>query len=140
MIKNIWRTFLQAKTVVQCLTALQERDLDSAKQLYSQFEESPRSRHIALGGRIKMMEEDLEGAKVYFERAASVASRKKDKRNQYVLAYCSFYLSHMKNDGRHEELRSKALSLRPSRHLFNTLPLAPKNWDEKDVRERRSAW
>tara|TARA_R110002074_G_scaffold42291_5_gene111390 strand:- start:818 stop:1315 length:498 start_codon:yes stop_codon:yes gene_type:complete len=131
MITRIWRALAQPFAVANCVDACREDDVESAKKHYSQFEESNEARHVALGGRIRLMERDLKGARRYFERAARAVSQKRNKHHRYVLEYCSFYLSLMNKDGMHEQHRDAALSLKPTRTMFNMLPLAPKNWQQQ---------
>lgn len=130
MITRIWRALVQPFAVANCVEACRKDDVESAKKHYSQFEESNEARHVALGGQIRLMERDYEGARRYFEKAARAVSQKRNKRHRYVWEYCSYYLSLMKNDGMHEQHLDAAFSLKPSRFLFRMLPLAPKDWQQ----------
>lgn len=139
MISKLRHIFRQSVIVTECSRALQNGDVHYAKKLYCELEHSRRPRLIALGGRIKLAEQNMEGAREFFERAAQLASQKKDKLHRYVLEYCTFYLSLMDNDGKHETHRERALKLKPMRSLFSALPLAPKDWEEKgSIKDPRS--
>jgi hypothetical protein len=135
---RIWRAYVQAKAMVECRRALLEGDIVTAKRRYSLFQDSELPRNVALGARIKLMENDIMGAKLLLEKAANQASRKKDKHNKYVLEYCNFYLSLMNKDGRHEEHRNKAINLQPTRAVFETLPLAPYEFHSEANSEDKS--
>jgi tetratricopeptide (TPR) repeat protein len=130
MIIRIWRALTQPFAVAKAVAACRKGDAELAKKYYSQFEESNQPRYVGLGGQIRLMERDYDGARRYFEKAARAVSQGRNKSDRYVWEYCSFYLSLLKNDGMHEQHLDAAFSLKPPGFLFRMLPLAPKDWQQ----------
>ncbi|WP_373490345.1 hypothetical protein [Parasphingorhabdus sp.] len=113
MITKIWRAVAEPFAVAKAVVACRKDDVELAKKYYSKFEESDQARHVALGGQIRLMEGDYEGARRYFEKAVRAVSQERNKSHRYVLEYCSFYLSLLKNDGMHEQHLDAAFSVSP---------------------------
>lgn len=125
-------------TEVECLYAIEEGDIETAKTLYSSFKDMRSPRFIALGARIKMIEGKFNSARKCFEKAKQAAIKKGNKRAKYVEEYCNFGLSLLDNDGRDVEHLHNALHLNPSRAAFKTLPLPDERWAQVEQSDKLS--
>lgn len=95
----------------------------SARNYFSKFEVSEVPRHIAMGARISLLENDSQTAETLLRRAVSIADQKGGADNKYVGEYCRYFLSIINRDGKHEIYRNRAIELSVSSVVKDSLPL-----------------
>ncbi|WP_298469667.1 hypothetical protein [uncultured Erythrobacter sp.] len=110
--------------VVRCVTAMNDRRISEAKTLLDGFKDSKLPRHIAIAGRLQMLDKQYAAANELFEKAVRLILKKRSSQNnQYILHYCLAFLHADSNPEVSKNHAKSAASLKPPKALFLSIPI-----------------